>query len=117
MFKCGMLGNSGIMEIIKNFSITCYDFINYCFTYYKTLIWNYKFSLKELINEIEAPLGRNISMNKNLNIVFVLPELQPRKYLFESPKILFCGPAIDDGLIYVFFKIKLSNNSYFTYYN
>jgi hypothetical protein len=99
MLKMGMLGsNSSKLNLFKSVLVTTYDLIRYVFIYYKTLIWNFNFSFRDILSKCELPFERNVIIDSNLNLVFVLPELQPKPYLFDATKVKFVGPALDDSV-------------------
>lgn len=99
MNNTGMMGGNSKLEKIKNLTITAYDFVKYVFTYYKSLWWDHKFSLKDLFLKCDLPFGKGHLIDESLNLVFMLPELQPRYSAFESQShIKFCGPAIDEDV-------------------
>jgi UDP:flavonoid glycosyltransferase YjiC (YdhE family) len=54
--------------------------------------------LYELIFNVDAPFERNLIIEDSLNIVFVLPELQPRLCLVQADNIKFVGPALDESV-------------------
>lgn len=100
----GLLGKTSPINKLKNTSITVYDFLKYIFTYYRTLWWENGFSILDLITKCEAPYGRNHIIDDYLNLVFVLPEVQPRLDEFQATNIKFVGPAVDESV-----RSKLSN--------
>ncbi len=100
----GLLGKTTKYQQIKNVSLSLYDFVRYVYTYYKTLWWENDFSLFDLIFKCDLPMGRNHLIDDNLNLVFVLPEIQPRLEEFQASNIKFVGPAVDE-----FVRSKLSN--------
>lgn len=106
MFKTGMMGTR--KNLIKNIFLTAKDFFTYTFRYYKTLWWDYNFSLYDLVFYCDIPFERNVIIEQDsLNLVFVLPELQPRCYLFEAENIKFVGPAFDEQV-----RLQQINNAY-----
>ena len=91
------MGGNSKWEKLKNMVITAYDFTKYVFTYYKTLWWDHKFTISDLFLKCDLPFGRKHLIDDSLNLVFMLPELQPRYSAFESQShIKFCGPSIDE---------------------
>ena len=103
--EMGLLGNNTkLHNKIRNLGITVYDLLKYIFTYYKTLWWEHQFTFIELINNCELPFSRNYLIDDSFNLVFVLPEVQPRLNLFQSSHIKFVGPCVDESV-----RSKLSN--------
>lgn len=97
MGNTGMMGGSSKLEKLKNMVVTAYDFVKYVFTYYKSLWWDHKFSLKDLFLKCDLPFSKGHLVDDSLNLVFMLPELQPKYEAFESwSHVKFCGPAIDE---------------------
>jgi hypothetical protein len=61
------------------------------------LWWDHKFSLKEIFLKCDLPFSRGHLIDESLNLVFILPELQPKYNDFESKNhIKFVGPAVDE---------------------
>lgn len=104
MQEMGLMGSTTTYNKLKNISVTLYDFIRYVFTFYKTLWWENNFSLLEVLTKCERPYSRNHLIDKSMNLVFVLPELQPRFQEFQAPNIKFVGPCVDESV-----RSKLSN--------
>lgn len=100
----GLLGKTTNYHKIKNTSISVYDFMRYVYTYYKTLWWENGFSVIDLIFRCDLPLGKNHLIDDALNLVFVLPEVQPRLDEFMASNIKFVGPAVDESV-----RSKMSN--------
>ncbi len=100
----GLLGKTTKYQQFKNSSISVYDFICYVYTYYKTLWWENGFTLFDLAFKCDLPFGRNHLIDDSLNLVFVLPEVQPRLDEFQASNIKFVGPAVDESV-----RSKLSN--------
>lgn len=48
--------------------------------------------------KMEWPIGSTQLINPNLNIVFVIPEIQPRVEEFNSKTIKFVGPCVDESV-------------------
>lgn len=97
--EMGLLGNqSDLYSRTKNLCITMYDFCKYVLYYYKVLWWDLDFSLSDLVQRCEWPLSRCQLIDDNLNIVFVLPQLQPRLNKFQSTNIKFVGPSVDEAV-------------------
>ncbi len=62
----------------------------------------------DLVFHCDIPFERNVIIEQDsLNLVFVLPELQPRCYLFEAENIKFVGPAFDEQV-----RLQQINNAY-----
>jgi hypothetical protein len=100
----------GVTTSLKNLLITGYDFIKYILVYYKLLLVDLGFSLKEALFKCQTPLAKNFLLNSNLNMVFLIPDLQPHLEKFLTAKyshIKFIGAAIDDN---VRFQMKLNEN-------
>ncbi len=91
-----MMGSND--HILKNLMLTVQDFFTYTYKYYKTFWWDHGYSLYELIFNVDAPFERNLIIEDSLNIVFVLPELQPRLCLVQADNIKFVGPALDESV-------------------
>ncbi|CAF0718066.1 unnamed protein product [Brachionus calyciflorus] len=96
--KMGLLGSN--LDLRKKFRIfftTLNDFLHYLYTYYKTLWWDLEFSFLDLFLRCEIPLSKLQMIDKNLNLVFVMPEVQPRlKYFQNKDNIKFVGPSVDE---------------------
>ena len=100
----------GVTNSLKNLLITGFDFLKYVFVYYKILLFDLKFSIKEALFVCELPLAKNFLINSELNMVFLIPDLQPHIEKFLTPKysnIKFLGSAIDEN---VRFQMKLNEN-------
>ena len=78
MEAMGLMGQSTNKQRIKSLFLTGYDFLKYIYTYYKTLWWDHGFSFYDLIFKCDLPFGRNLIIDESMNLVFVLPEIQPR---------------------------------------
>ncbi len=91
-----MMGSND--HILKNLMLTVQDFFTYTYKYYKTFWWDHGYSLCEFIFNFDAPFERNLIIEDSLNIVFVLPELQPRLCLVQADNIKFVGPALDESV-------------------
>lgn len=104
MSDMGLLGKTTKFYKFKNMTFTCLDLFKYMFTYYKTLWWENGFSLIDLIKKCDLPVSRNLLIDDELNLVFVLPEVQPRLDSFQSSHIKFVGPCVDEAV-----RSKLSN--------
>ena len=100
-----MGGNSTIYNKLKNVCVTLHDFIRYLYTFYKTLWWDNGFTLLEIITKSYRPFNRYHITDNSLNLVFVLPELQPQLHEFQAPNIKFVGPCVDESV-----RSKLSNS-------
>lgn len=98
MNKMGMMGENSKRQKVKSVCLTASDFMKYSFTYYKTLCYNHGFNLFELMFECDAPFGRKALIDDSLNLVFVLPEIQPRLDSFKAANIKFVGPAVDESV-------------------
>jgi hypothetical protein len=95
----GMLGRTDTVEgFSRAVCITSYDFFKYIFKYYKTLIWINRLSPLDVIRKLGGPLGRNYLINEDLNLVFVLPELQPRVSQLTANNIFYCGSCVDESV-------------------
>lgn len=105
----GLLGKKSNYHKLKNLSVTIMDLSKYVYTYYKTLWWDNEFTLNDLIKKCEFPFSRNYLVNETLNIVFVLPEVQPRiiDFQYQFSNIKFVGPCVDESV-----RSQLSNNKY-----
>jgi hypothetical protein len=97
--KMGLLGkNNRIHKKVKHGLLTVYDFFKYCFVYYKTLWWDLGFSTHDCMTKLEYPISKKQLIDDTLNLVFVMPEVQPRLASFESPHIKFVGPCVDEDV-------------------
>lgn len=96
--KMGLLGsNLDYRKKIRIFLTTVNDFFHYLYTYYKTLWWDLEFSFLDLVLKCEIPLSKLQMIDKNLNLVFVMPEVQPRLEFFQNKdNIKFVGPSVDE---------------------
>ena len=111
--EMGLLGeNNKFHNKFKHIFLTLCDFFKYCITYYKILWWNLGFSSYDLITKCDYPVNRMQFIDDKLNLVFVLPEFQPRLELFESPNIKFVGPCIDESVRNKLSKDKLNMEQY-----
>lgn len=100
----------GVTSSVKNLMITGYDFFKYIFVYYKLLLVDLRFSLKEALFVCQTPLAKNFLLNPDLNMVFLIPDIQPHIEKFLTAKyshIKFVGSAIDEN---VRFQMKLNEN-------
>jgi hypothetical protein len=105
--KMGLLGkNDHAGQKCKNLAVTGYDLIKFVFMYYKTLWWNLGFSMRDLVNarKCEPPLSHTYLLDDCLNLVFVMPEVQPRLESFQAENIKFVGSCIDESA-----RSKISN--------
>jgi len=97
MNQTGMMGPDSKLVKMKNLVLTAYDFMKYVFTYYKTLWWDHKFTFRELFFKCDLPFARKHLIDESMNLVFILPELQPKYSAFEGQShIKFVGPAVDE---------------------
>jgi hypothetical protein len=96
--KMGMMGSNSKRQKLKSLSLTMFDFMKYIYTYYKTLWWYHGFNCYELMFKCDLPFGRNAIIDDSLNLVFVLPEIQPRLAAFQATNIKFVGPAVDENV-------------------
>ena len=112
--EMGLLGNTDqIHSRIKNVIITLFDLTKYVFTYYKTLWWDLNFSFVDIMMRLDWPISKHQLIDENLNLVFVLPELQPRLDQFQSDvTIKFVGPSVDESVRSVIVNKKLDMNKY-----
>nr|QVK45631.1 UDP glucuronosyltransferase [Brachionus paranguensis] len=96
--KMGLLGNNlSKRNKIRTFFILGNDFFHYLFTYYKTLWWDLHFSFLDLVLRCELPLSQVQMIDQNMNLVFVMPEVQPRlEYFQNKANIKFVGPSVDE---------------------
>ena len=100
----------GVTSSAKNLLITGYDFFKYIFIYYKLLLVDLKFSVKEALFFCQTPLAKNFLLNTDLNMVFLIKEIQPHIEEFLTTRysnIKFIGSAIDEN---VRFQMKLNEN-------
>lgn len=98
MDKMGMMGSNSKRQKLKSLCLTMFDFMKYIYTYYKTLWWDHGFNCYELMFKCDLPFGRNAIIDDSLNLVFVLPEIQPRLAAFQATNIKFVGPAVDESV-------------------
>ena len=111
--KMGLLGkNNKLHKKFKHSVVTIYDFFKYCITYYKTLWWDLGFSTYELMTKCDYPIGKMQLIDDTLNLVFVLPEVQPRLESFDSPNIKFVGPCVDESVRNKISKEKSNMDQY-----
>lgn len=111
--KMGLLGNNMHMHNkLRNFVMTLYDFCKYIFTYYKTLWWDLGFSLFDLFLKCDMPLSKYQLIDDKFNLVFVLPEVQPRLESFQSSNIKFVGPSVDESVRSNIVKEKCDMDKY-----
>ena len=111
MNAMGLLGkNKSCKDKVTNAIITMSDFVKYLFTYYKTLLWDLGFNIFDLMYRVDAPLGRNNLIDEGLNLVFVVPQIQPRLEAFRSPNIKFVGPCVDEEVRSKILKSKFDVN-------
>lgn len=98
----------GVTSSIKNMLLTVYDMFRYIIVYYKILLYDLKFSLKETLMLCDSPMAKNFLINSNLNIVFIVPDVHPNIEQFLNASyshIKFVGASIDD---HVRFEMKLN---------
>lgn len=111
--EMGLLGNNAqIHSKIKNMLITLFDLTKYVLTYYKTLWWDLDFSFFDLMMRLDWPISKHQLIDENLNLVFVLPELQPRLAEFQSDTIKFVGPSVDESVRSSIVNKKLDMSKY-----
>jgi hypothetical protein len=111
--KMGLLGNNKrLHNKVKNGLLTGFDFMKYSFSYYKTLGWDLGFSIFDCMTKLEYPVGRNNLIDESLNLVFVLPKMQPKLQQFQAEHIKFVGPSVDGNLRGKMSKEKSNMNSY-----
>lgn len=111
--EMGLLGNNSHLHTrIKNMLITLFDLTKYVLTYYKTLWWDLDFSFIDLMMRLDWPISKHQLIDENLNLVFVLPELQPRLTEFQSETIKFVGPSVDESVRSTIVNKKLDMNKY-----
>jgi hypothetical protein len=112
--KMGLLGNNlHLHNKIRTFMITLYDFCKYVYTYYKTLWWDLGFTLVDLFLKCDLPISKYHLIDDNLNMVFVLPEVQPRIDFFKKDNnIKFVGPSVDESVRKVILKEKFDMDKY-----
>lgn len=110
--KMGMLGDSKIKTKATNVLITVYDLFKYVYTYYKTLWWDFGYSFYEILFKCDLPMSTSHLIDTHLNLVFVLPEVQPRLQCFQSPHIKFVGPCVDESVRNTISKEKIDMNKY-----
>lgn len=106
----GELKLIGITSSVKNLLVTAYDFIKYFAVYYKLLLFDLRFSLREALFVCQNPLAKEFLINSDLNMIFLIPDLQPHVERFLTAKhrnLKFVGGAIDEN---VRFQMKLSEN-------
>ncbi|CAF0764678.1 unnamed protein product, partial [Brachionus calyciflorus] len=98
--KNGLFGlNLNLKKKLKNYITTTSDLVKYILTYYKTLWWDLDFTLFDLFLRCDLPLKKWQLADENLNIVFVLPEIQPRLEMFQAKQnINFVGPSVDENV-------------------
>jgi hypothetical protein len=95
----GLLGkNTYLPEKARTLVYTVYDLCKYILTYYKTLWWDFGLSFYDLCNKIEYPVSKKHLIDESFNLVFVLPEIQPRLKQFESDNIKWVGPCVDESV-------------------
>ena len=58
----------------------------------------YFLSTTDVMTKLEWPIGSTQLINPNLNIVFVMPEIQPRMKEFDPKTIKFVGPCVDESV-------------------
>ena len=98
--KMGFFGRSNqLLDLCRNFSITTYDMLKYYVNFYRTLGWRLGFSFYDLLFKSESPLDQSFLVDDSLNLVFVMPELQPRTAQFSRhwPHVHFVGPCLDES--------------------
>lgn len=116
MFAKGIVPNWDELDLIgvrrsyKNMAITFYDLVRYFFVYYKLLYWNFGFSVKDILLKCEPPLGTDFLINNDLNLVFILKDIQPRVEKFDSNQILFVGSCVDESIQHYIRSLKLTND-------
>jgi hypothetical protein len=111
--KMGLLGNNlHLHNKIRTLAITMYDFVKYVYTYYKTLWWDLGFTFFELFFKCDLPISKYHLIDDNLNIVFVLPDVQPRIEFFQKPNIKFVGPSVDESVRKNVLKEKFDMEKY-----
>jgi MGT family glycosyltransferase len=88
----------GLTSSLKSILINLADLVHYLLTYYKLLFWDLRFTLMEVYRLCHGPMSfDDFLTNDNLNLVFILPELQPHVELFKPARhILFLGSSIDE---------------------
>ena len=114
--KMGLLGNNQhLHNKIRTLSITLYDFCKYVYTYYKTLWWDLGFTVVDLLLKCDLPISKYHLIDDSLNIVFVMPEIQPRLEIFQkSYNIKFVGPSVDEAVRKNILKEKFDMNRWVT---
>lgn len=116
--KMGLLGsNLNTRKKMRNFLILANDFFHYLFTYYKTLWWDLEFSFVDLVLKCDIPLSKMQMIDKNMNLVFVMPEVQPRLEYFQNnikfqDNIKFVGPSVDEIVRSNISQNKMDMNKY-----
>jgi hypothetical protein len=111
--KMGLLGNNKrLHRKLKNGLLTGLDFLKYCVVYYKTLWWDLGFSTYDCMAKLEYPVGRNNLIDESLNLVFVMPEMQPKLKAFQSEHIKFVGPCVDENVRGKLSKEKSNMDTY-----
>jgi UDP:flavonoid glycosyltransferase YjiC (YdhE family) len=95
----GLLGSNNYpVDRAKTYAFTMYDLCKYIMTYYKTLWWDFGLSLHDLCNKIDYPVSKLQMIDESMNLVFVMPEIQPRLNNFQASNIKFVGPCVDENV-------------------
>jgi hypothetical protein len=100
MKKMGLMGQNTNNAQIRNLFITGVDMVKYINTYYKTLLWDNRFNIHDLLFKCDLPFERNLMIDDTMNLVFVLPDIQPRLDEFQQSNIKFVGSSIDEVNIF-----------------
>ena len=100
--------NFSISVQLKLFGFSLYDLFKYLYLFFKTLWWNYGLTLYDFLYKIDLPFTKLQLIDDNFNLVFVLPDIQPREEKLRSKSIYLIGPGVDESLR-LYLSSKMNN--------
>jgi len=99
--------NCGMMKKLKTLVLSANDLFRYLFLFVKTIWWDYGVTLYDILTKIDLPLTKLQLMDDLFNIVFILPDIQPRIERLQWKNVNFVGPGVDESLrLYISSKIN-----------